>query len=80
MKTTTSPTETYRAAKTASGSSADACRAVMAAHGLTFDQAVELSWHIETGKPEPKWLHEDGAQTSECRAWERGAARRDAGE
>ena len=71
-----SPTETYRVAKSRTGSQAAACRAVMAAHGIDADGAAELCWHVETGGPAPQWLHEDGSPTAASRAWDRGAERR----
>lgn len=69
----TNAVDTYKAAKAKTGSTADACVATRKAHPeLTMDQVVELSWRIETGKPEPKWLDAEGNQTPAGADWDRG--------
>lgn len=52
--TAQTPEATYRAAR-AKGGCVDACLAAMRAHGITMDQAQELSWQVEAGKPVPAW-------------------------
>ena len=55
---------TYLAAKAETHSTALACVATKKAHPeLSMDQVADLSWRIETGKPEPKWLDAEGDQT-----------------
>jgi hypothetical protein len=75
-KTQTPEEVTYRTAKRATGSAADACLAVMRTHGLTQAQAADLSWRIETGKPMPKFT-EAGTDEPNAAAmrWTRGADR-----
>lgn len=72
--------ETYRAAKKRTGDTAEACAAVIAAHGVTTEQAAELCWQIETGKPAPAWAvgpqSEATATCAEVKAWDRGFERR----
>lgn len=69
-----SPVDTYKAARANDLGTSAACRAVIAAHpGIDFDDVVDMSWRIETGKSAPAWLHEDGAPTAALQTWERGA-------
>ena len=76
MMTTTNSnpttTDTYKAARAAGQSQAEACRTVMAAHGVSMDAAADLCWEIETGGPEPAWVDEAGEQTEASREWDRG--------
>lgn len=75
------PIETYKAARAAGQSTKDACKAVLAAHrGIDFDDVVDLSWRVETGKPQPKWLHEDGTPTAAALAWDKAAEAKQTGE
>jgi hypothetical protein len=74
MTTTKNPVDIYRAARADGKSQSDACRALIAA-GIDFDDAAEMCWQIETGKPMPKWQHEDGSPTDAALAWDRGACR-----
>ncbi|MFA4972845.1 MAG: hypothetical protein WC683_09545 [bacterium] len=81
MNTNKSPVDTYKAARADGKGTSDACRAVLAAHpGISFDDVVEMSWQVETGKPSPKWQHEDGTPTAACMAWDRGAEKKTGGE
>ena len=76
---TMTATEMYRDVMTKTRNTARAVEAVIDM-GLTVDQAVELSWTIETGGPEPTWLHEDGTQTQAAREWDAGHERASDGE
>jgi hypothetical protein len=67
----------YREARK-TGTQADATRAVQKA-GASFDQACDLCWILETGKPTPAWAHGDGRavtrrEEQERQAWELGHA------
>lgn len=72
-------TETYRAARAAKRGTVEACQAAIAAHGITFDEAADISWKVETGKASPKMTYEDGTLTAEGRKWHRGQERRNLG-
>lgn len=61
----------YKAARAEGQDQVSACNALMAA-GLTLDQAADLCWRIETGKPAPAWLDEAGRPTAAAREWEDG--------
>lgn len=81
MNTTKTPIDTYKAARAAGLGTSAACKTVLAAHpGIDFDDVVDLSWRVETGKPCPKWQHEDGTPTAAALAWDRGAERKHGGE
>ena len=75
--TITASTETCRASRAAKQGTVEACQAAIAAHGITFDEAADISWKVETGKASPKMTYEDGTLTAAGRAWHRGQERRD---
>lgn len=65
--------DTYKAARANGEATDDACYTVREAHPeVTFEQVADLCWRVETGKPAPKWLHEDGTQTQASKDWDRG--------
>lgn len=75
------PIDTYKAARKSGKGTADSCKAVLAGcPGISFDDVVELSWMVETGKPAPKWQHEDGSPTAASLAWDRGFESKAVGE
>ena len=74
MKTTTTPTETYQAARAAGTSRVDAVYAVMDAHGLDAAQAADVSWRAETGLPAPVFAIA-GEPTQAAMDWSRDADR-----
>ena len=74
MKTPTTPTETYQAARADGRGRVDAVYAVMGGHGLTAEQAADVSWRVEAGKPAPVFIVA-GEPTQAAMDWSRDADR-----
>jgi hypothetical protein len=77
--TTQTPIDLYRAARREGLGTDQACYRLMRA-GLSPEEAADVSWRVETGRPMPRWQYEDGTPTQAALDWERGLERRTEGE
>lgn len=68
------PAETYRAARSEGKDQKAACYATMDAHPeIDGGELVDMCWVVESGKPAPRWEHEDGSPTQEAIDWHHAA-------
>lgn len=75
------PVEIYKAARKSGKTTKQACVAVLdACPGVDFDDVVDMSWMVETGKVSPVFQNADGSPTAAALAWDRGFEAKRTGE